>query len=221
MMVGFDTLNSKDEYFAMKATNHFVSGRSRFFILAFLSMLIFGCASGGTSRENMNRRISISYATVVSVEQVKLNSEAGKAAAIGGLWGLLGNIGGDRQEMLGGAVLSAALLGGTAKIAEGANEAFAYILRGKNKKEFKILTEQGGILADDCVAVESGAHTNLRRVSAVYCQAASENLSIESSLLQKIAEDASECYRAKEQLLDATGEEFDAIVRKVKALCDD
>ncbi len=204
----------------MKTAIHFLSTRKNFFLLAFLGILVSGCASDGVSRESMNRRISISYATVVSVEQVNIKSEAGKTAAIGGLWGLLGGIGGDRQDMIGGAVLGAALLGGTTKIAEGSNQAFAYILKGRNNREFKILTEQGGMQAGDCVAVESGTHTNLRRVSAVYCQAASGNSTIDSSLLREIEEDANECYQAKEELLNTSGEEFDAVVRKVKALCD-
>jgi hypothetical protein len=216
-----NTLYSRDENFAMKATNHFVSGRNKFFILALLSLLIFGCASGGASRDSMNKRISISYATVVSVEQVQLKSEAGKAAAIGGLWGLLGGFGGNRRDSVSGAVVGAALLGGTTLIAEGSNNAFAYILKGKNNQEFKILTEQGGIQAGDCVAVESGTHTNLRRVSAVYCQTTGEHTTIDKSLLRKIEEEASECHQAKEQLLITSGAEFDAVVRKVKALCDD
>lgn len=204
----------------MKAANHFVSTRSKYILLAFLSILIFGCASGGVSRDSMNKRISISYATVVSVEQVRLESEAGKAAAIGGLWGLLGGFGGNRRDAVSGAVIGAALLGGTTLIAEGSNNAFAYILKGKNNKEFKILTEQGGMQAGDCIAVESGTHTNLRRVSMAYCQAAGGHSSVEQSLLREIEEDASECHQAKEQLLITTGAEFDAVVRKVKALCD-
>ena len=204
----------------MKDANHFVSTRNKYFLLVFLSILIFGCASDGVSRDSMNRRISISYATVVSVEQVQLKSEAGKAAAIGGLWGLLGGFGSNRRAAVNRAVVGAALLGGTTLIAEGSNNVFAYILKGKNNKEFKILTEQGGMQASDCVAVESGTHTNLRRVSTVYCQAAGGHSTIEKSLLRKIEEDASECHQAKEQLLITSGAEFDAVVRKVKALCD-
>ena len=204
----------------MKAANHFVSTITKYFLLAFLSILIFGCASDGVSRDSMNRRSSISYATVVSVEQVKLKSEAGKAAAIGGLWGVLGGFVGNRRDAVSGAVVGAALLGGTTLIAEGSNNAVAYIVKGKNNKEFKILTEQDGTQAGDCVAVESGTHTNLRRVSTAYCQAAGQHSPIEKSLPREIDEDASECHHAKEQLLITSGAEFDAVVRKVKALCD-
>jgi len=134
--------------------------------------------------------------------------------------GLLGSFGGNTRDAVNRAAVGAALLGGTTLIAEGSNNAFAYLLKGKNNKEFKILTEQGGMQAGDCVAVESGTHTNLRRVSTVYCEAAGGHATIEKSLLRKIEEDASECHQAKEQLLNTSGAEFDAVVRKVKALCD-
>jgi hypothetical protein len=191
-----------------------------FFIL-FLGMLIVACESTGTSRGNLNTQISISYATVVSVETVKLKSEAGKAAAIGGLWGLAAGSSGNRKDMMGGAALGALLMGGTAKIAEGSNTAYAYILREKNKPDYKIMTEQRGIQVDDCVAVETGKHTNLRRISHVYCQPASNKEHIETSLHKEIQEDASECQDAKQELLNAKAAEIDAWIRKVKALCDD
>ena len=188
--------------------------------LLMIQFFLVGCASNGVSRDNLNDKISITYATVVKVDEVKLKSDVGKATAVGGLWGLAANSKGNREDMAEGALAGALVYGLTTKIFEGSNRAYAYTLRDKNNNEFKVNTEQGGIHAEDCVSVESGNHTNIRRVSSVYCQPSSAHAYIEQDIHTKLAADAAQCHDAKEQLLKASEDQMDAWIRKVKALCD-
>lgn len=204
----------------MYCSQYFVGLKS--FGLACASLALFvGCGSQGAKRGDMNTHISISYAVVEHVEQVKLESEAGKAAAIGGLWGAVGNSGrysssGDAAR---GAVRGAILMGGTTKIAEGSNTAYSYTLRGADGKVFKAMTDQSGIAVGDCVSVEQGNHLNVRRVSSAYCEG--DQPISDPEVHNEIKNDAQACEKAKQGLLAAPEEEISAWAKKVRALCDD
>ena len=57
-------------------------------LTACLVISLVGCASQGVDRADTNTPINISYANVADFEKVKLKSDVGKNAAIGGLVGL-------------------------------------------------------------------------------------------------------------------------------------
>lgn len=191
-----------------------------FVIVITLSML--GCTSGGASRRDMNTKISISYATVLGFEQIKLESQAGKSAAIGGLWGLLGNSRGNSGDMIAGAAIGAVLMGGTAKIAEGSSVAYSYTLKGLDGQVYKVMIDHDSIAEGDCVSVEQGQNLTIRRVASNYCAAAAPD-PVQSQL--PVGEDAlkraAACEAARQGLLDAPDEEINAWAKKVRMLCED
>ena len=73
----------------------------------------------------------------------------------------------------------------------------------------------------DRVAVERAGETaNLRRVSDAYCEEA--NARAVAAVAEESAEDATECYAAKEAVVNAsTVEEAELAALKMRLLCDD
>ncbi len=187
--------------------------------IAIISSAIAACSTSGVNQKDKNVTISISYGTIESTESVNLESKAGRSAAIGGLWGLLGNSGGNSSDMVGGALVGALLLGGTTKIAEGSREAEAYQVKLKDGSIVKVIIDNKELAVGDCVALEQGETTNLREVAPDLCEesiAGSEDLEIAAEM----KEDAERCHVAKQQLLEAPTEaEVDSALKKVNVLC--
>jgi len=186
-------------------------------------LAVAGCASsGGESRDNLNNTITIEYGTVTTVTPVKLKSNATRNATIGGLVGLLTQARGSGGQRLAGAAIGAAVGGLATKAAEGDNMAnsFAIDLTGGNR--VKVVTEQKNIEVGDCVAVETGRHTNLRRVSQVQCNPPrNAHPGIDPQISKYEQEEANACHQAKEELLKASNEaDINALTRKVQVICD-
>jgi len=79
-----------------------------------------------------------------------------------------------------------------------------------------IRTEQDDIDEGDCVSLERGEHSNIRRVSSWHCEDESEDPP------EHHARMADECDEAKQQLVDAeSDDELDAAIQKVRILCED
>ncbi len=185
-------------------------------------LALVGCASdGGISRQDTKTRIMIQYAEVEAVEPVTFESEAGKTAAIGGLWGLLAGSSGDRGDLIGGALAGAALLGLTTKIAEGASTGTAYTLRNVGgSAPYKIITDDKHAQVGDCVAVETARTTNVRRVEQSLCQP-KMNHPVEQEIEKDMQQSALQCDTAKQHLLKATTDtDISAAIKKVKVLCE-
>lgn len=183
------------------------------------ALVMAGCTSSGVSRADVDQAIDISYATVVDVEDVKIKSEAGKSAGIGGLWGLSIGAHGDSGVILGGLVAGAILLGLTTKIAEGSSEAKGYTVEYSDGERIKIVTEEKEIVIGDCVAVESGRSVNVRRVSSSLCQPY-KGVYSEPEVETGFAE-SQDCQEAKRQLmLVDDAEQMDIALDKVRELCE-
>jgi len=186
-------------------------------------LAVAGCASsGGESRDNLNNTITIEYGTVTTVTPVKLKSNATRNATIGGLVGLLTQARGSGTERLVGAAIGAAVGGLATKAVEGDNMAnsFAIDLAGGNT--VKVVTEQKDIVVGDCVAVETGRYTNLRRASPIQCNPPrNAHPDIDPQISKYEKEEANACDQAKEELLQARGEaDINALTRKVQVICD-
>lgn len=188
-----------------------------------VSLTAAGCASqGGVSRSSMNSTVAIQYGTVASVTAVQLQSNAARNATIGGLAGLATQARGSSRQRLAGAAIGAAAGGLATRAVEGDNRANSFVINLTRGGTVQVVTEQQNIVAGDCVAVESGRHTNLRRVSAVQCNPVSQPHSIiDSQISQYELNEATACDRAMEELLQAEKEqEINALIRKVRVLCD-
>jgi hypothetical protein len=82
----------------------------------------------------------------------------------------------------------------------------------------RVIMDHANVIADDCVSIEEGSTTNLRRVAPEMCVDAThhDDEDIDASLTG----DAEECYQAKLALLAAEDQEsFDRDLEKVKILC--
>lgn len=188
-----------------------------------VAITVAGCASqGGVSRDSLDSTIAINYGTIASVTPVKLHSDATRNAAIGGLVGLLSQATGSGTERLAGAAIGAAVGGIGTKVVEGDDMANSFIINLNQGGTVKVVTEQNNIVVGDCVVVETGRHTNLRRVSPVQCQpVAQQHPVIDPQITRNEQGEANACHEAKEELLKAQKEsEINALTRKVQVICD-
>ncbi|GEM_PF-1853738 len=188
-----------------------------------VALTIAGCASsGGESRDNLDSTIAIHYGTVTTVTPVKLQSDATRNATVGGLIGLLSQARGSGTERLIGAAVGAAVGGLATKAAEGDNMANSFVIELARGGTVKVVTEQQNIAVGDCVAVETGRHTNLRRVSQVQCSTPRQaHPTIDLQISQHEQSEANACDQAKEELLKAKTEaDINALTRKVQVICD-
>lgn len=183
------------------------------------ALVMAGCTSSGVNRADVDQAIDISYATVVDVEDVKIKSEAGKSAGLGGLWGLSIGAHGDTGDIVGGLVAGAVLLGLTTKIAEGSSEAKGYTVEYTDGERIKIVTTEKSIARGDCVAVESGRSVNVRRVEPSLCGPI-RNVEVDTSIGYSFAEPV-DCQEAKKQLMQVNdAKEMDIALEKVRERCE-
>ncbi|MDH3830497.1 MAG: hypothetical protein OEU48_02435 [Gammaproteobacteria bacterium] len=194
-----------------------------FTVSGVFAITVAGCASqGGVSRDSLDSTIAVNYGTVSSITPVKLQSNATRNATIGGLAGLLTQATGSGTERLAGAAIGAAIGGLGTKAVEGDNMANSFIVELSRGGTVKVVTEQQNIVVGDCVAVETGRHTNLRRVSPVQCNPPRQpHASIDSQISDNEQREANACHQAKEELLKAkTESDINALTRKVQVICD-
>lgn len=188
-----------------------------------VAITLAGCASqGGVSRDSLDSTIAVNYGTISSVTPVQLQSNATRNATIGGLAGLLTQARGSGTERLVGAAVGAAVGGLATKAAEGDNMANSFIVDLNRGGTVKVVTEQTNIVVGDCVAVETGRHTNLRRVSPVQCNPPGQpHPTIDQQISGNEQGEANACHQAKEELLKAkTESDINALTRKVQVICD-
>ena len=171
-----------------------------------------------TDRKHMNTTIDISYGVVESVGQTKINSNAGRNAAVGGVVGAATSGHHHRgKHALEGAVAA----GFITAILEGNRNANVYLVSVIGGGEKKIITEQMGIREGDCVALEEGPNTNIRRVPPVHCENHDHDVMSDPIVQAKGQEDAAECHAAKQFLLESdTEQEMEMALKKVQIFCD-
>lgn len=197
--------------------------RSLFAALCVVALGSAGCASqGGENRDSLNSTIAVNYGTVSTITPVKLKSNATRNATMGGLVGLLTQARGSASERLAGAAIGAAVGGLATRAAEGDNMANSFVIDLTGGSTVKVVTEQQNIVVGDCVAVETGRHTNLRRVSQTQCNTPRQSHpTIDPQISQYEQGEANACHQAKEELLKARTEaDISALTRKVQVICD-
>lgn len=154
------------------------------------------------------------------MSRTKVNSKVGKGVVLGGLFGAV--TGGGHHHHRGKHALAGAVAGGVlAAMLQGNRRAYAYLIETTDGRETKVITEQAGIRVGDCVALEQGKMTNVRRVSSVHCEHYQHPVMREPIVHAKVTEDAAECHAAKDMALKATtDDEINIAVKKVKIFCD-
>ncbi len=188
----------------------------RLLTLACAAVLLSACANNAQqSTPVRGSEVSVRYAEIEEISRKPMPSAVPAGAMIGGFTGLMINRKRSGASQLGGAA-AGALLGGLATRAlEGERLGYVYRLRFLSGEESNFYTEKNYLQEGDCVAVERGTHTNLRRVSDSVCG----NRSLRAEPFH--VRNAQVCEEAKQQLLDAKNEEaVQLAAQKVKVICD-
>ncbi len=157
----------------------------------------------------------VGYGKISAVKATKVEDKKAEigGALVGGVIGLLSGHGhsGSNQALraVGGGVAGQQL----GKLAS-SKQAYEYtILMGGSTTT--VVTDEAGLRVGDCVAVERGAHTNLRLVADAQCAP-------KARPMPTATRDANACTAAKNEVVKAeTDEAFDRAERKMRLLCVD
>lgn len=189
------------------------------YTLAITLTVCIAAAPALAQRTGDSSRVTVGI--VESAAPVKLKSNSGRNALIGGAvgWALARNRSSGTQAAaaLGGAALG----GGGTQAAEGANTAVQYTIRTSAGSAIQVITDQTEIRVGDCVLVEeTGKHTNVRRKDPAMCRPASNQ--VMSQVQGELQDDASQCYQAKQRLFNAkTPDEVEVARQVMEILCND
>jgi hypothetical protein len=181
--------------------------------------LLLSTATAALAQKS-GQSMQIQYGIVVASSYVQEQSDAGKAALVGGAlgYGLTRNK--SRSTKAVASVAGAAVAGGAKSKSEGSREARQYEVQ-TGSGTVVIISDQTEIQVNDCVVVENPGNTNanIRRVDPTFCDPASAEVVAE--LQDEIMEEAEECAAAKRELAAAeTDAAFDRALRKVEILCN-
>ena len=186
-------------------------------IFASIVALMASSTAVAVSRQDVNHSISINYGVVEQVERKKVSSNAMGGAVMGGVIGAASGSHHRGKNAAMGAVAGGLLTA----ILEGKRAAWAYRIKMVSGGEKEIITEQDDVRIGDCVSVEEGRLSNIRRVPSVHCEYQQHAAMRDHMVNAKSQESAAECHVAKEMALRAdTEEEIDIALKKVQVFCD-
>ena len=188
--------------------------------LALILAVSFSTAPAEAQRKGQN--VTVQYGTVIQKEQVDLNSGAvPRGAVVGGALGLASASGKSKKKKARNALIGAAAGGAIASSSQGSTRGMLYTIDLGSNGMAQVVTDQTEIVRGDCVALEKAGETaNVRRISSAYCEPS--NAEAVAAVAEDDAEDADECYDAKQMVVNSTtAEEFEFAKAKMTLLCDD
>lgn len=160
---------------------------------------------------SLAQSVTINYGLVTSVSTVQKDARHAGGAVTGGLIGAL--IGPRRHR--GARIVAGAAVGAAVQGANTSGTLQQYSVKLMNGGTSLVSTEQTDIRTGDCVAVDQGEYTNIRRVGSVYCDGTGPDEPPEHHVA--ISES---CDKAKTELANAeTDDAVDLAVKKVRVLC--
>jgi outer membrane lipoprotein SlyB len=189
---------------------------------AWLAATVVAACSGLAAFGAYAQSLDVEYGVVTEVNEIEFDEGGSPTGTVAGaLAG--GAVGYGIGRKKSSAKKSAIVIAGTAAGAWMGNKAtkktgtgYAYTVDLIEDNGVTITTEQGGIDAGDCVAIERGESANIRQVSEVHCQAGHTEPTKEH-----VAE-AKECEAAKAAMLEAeTDEALAAAVREARIRCEE
>lgn len=188
-------------------------------VALFVPLFLCGCAATDPyTGSAQNQVIAVQYGTIENVQQVDMKAAYGKDSLLGGALGLLAASTGSTTTQIAGAALGAGLGALVGKETAGTGQ--RYTIRLVNGSDVAVVTEQANMEVGDCVSVEQGEHTNLRRVSSVLCSTPASHPAY-ASMHAAATQWAGDCHKAKADVLNAkTQAETDIALRKMRALCE-
>lgn len=188
--------------------------------LALILAVTLSTAPAEAQRKGQN--VTVQYGTVIQKEQVDLNSGAvPRGAVVGGALGLASASGKSSKKKARNALIGAAAGGAIASSSQGSTRGMLYTIDLGSNGMAQVVTDQTEIVRGDCVALEKAGETaNVRRISSAYCEPS--NAEAVAAVAEEDAEDADECYEAKQLVVNSTtAEEFEFAKAKMTLLCDD
>ena len=178
---------------------------------------------GTAHAQRAGQSVTIQHGVVTGGKQVDLNSGAvPRGAVVGGALGLASAKGKKSSKKTRNTIIGAAAGSAVAGSAQGDTRGMIYEVKLTGSAGItQVVTDQREIRVGDCVAVERAGETaNMRRVSDAYCEEA--NARAVAAVAEESAEEATECYAAKEAVVNAsTVEEAELAALKMRLLCDD
>ena len=188
-----------------------------------LAISITATCIGTANAQRAGQSVTIQHGVVTGGRQVDLNSGAvPRGAVVGGALGLASAKGKKSSKKTRNTIIGAAAGSAVAGSAQGDTRGMVYEVKLTGSAGIsQVVTDQREIRVGDCVAVERAGETaNLRRVSDAYCEEASA--AAVAAVAEESAEEATECYAAKEAVVNAsTVEEAELAALKMRLLCDD
>lgn len=189
-------------------------------ILSLLVAMVLLASSPCATAQKSGQSMQIQYGVVIESAVVQKQSDAGKAALVGGAigYGLTRNKSSTTKAAA--SVAGAGLAGAAKSRSEGSREARQYTVKTA-AGTVAIISDQTEIQINDCVIVENPGNTNanIRRVDPTFCDPASAPVVAE--LQDEVMEEAEECAAAKRELAAADSDAaFDRALRKVEILCN-
>ena len=153
--------------------------------------------------------VSLEYGTIEGIKLVQAQGSRGAGTLIGGVAGAA--LADDHPGL--GAIAGGLLGGGIQKRAT-RDELTQYTIKLSGGGAIIVDTEQEDMVVGDCVVVERGQYTNIRRVSSINCQV--------SQKPEHHVSAAENCQKAKDELNKArTNDAIEQAVIKVRTLCED
>ncbi|TMN84720.1 MULTISPECIES: hypothetical protein [unclassified Pseudoalteromonas] len=132
-------------------------------------LLLSGCASQGVDRDDQGHIIKHYYATVESIEKVKLSSEVGTGIMVGAGVGLAEDLDGNTEDMISGAIAGALVGGLFTALFEGGNTAYQYTLNDAENGEFIVIQKKKLPNSTRCVRVKTGNKVQLKAANNSFC----------------------------------------------------
>ena len=188
--------------------------------VAVTSLLFAGLASAQRSGQSM----SVQTGIVIAAQAVNLQSNAGRAALIGGVVGYATT---SSRQSSSRRARNTAIGAGTgaliARRAQGSLDGMQYTIETGPGSKIVVITDQTQIRVGDCVNVEqAGSGTaNVRRVSESLCDAVFDN-QVDEELQTYMTREAEACLQAKDRLMKTESDDaFEVALRRVNFFCDD
>jgi len=175
--------------------------------LLVVSIMMFG--GSVALAQQAGQSVMLQYGTVEGVKVVQDDGKRAAGTAVGGLAGAA--IAKDHRGL---GMLAGGLIGGGIEKHHTAGTLNQYTVKLPTGATLVVNSDQNDLIVGDCVVVEQGQYTNVRRVSSINCH-------LDQQPEHHVAA-ASNCQVAKDGLNKAkTDDEIEQAVIKVRTLCED
>ena len=180
--------------------------RTIYLSLAVSTMVFDG---GVALAQQAGQSVMLQYGTVEGVKTVQDDGKRAAGTVVGGLAGAA--IAKDHRGL---GMLAGGLIGGGIEKHHTAGTLDQYTVRLMTGATLMVNSDQNDLIVGDCVVVEQGQYTNVRRVSSINCH-------LDQKPVHHI-EAANNCQLAKDELNKAkTNDDIEQAVIKVRTLCED